>query len=254
MSLVKTLAKAAIGIAVAKGVGSMMSGGSARGSTSPGGGVSGGGSPYGGPSSRGPSLEGGGLDSILGKMLAGDGPRGRGSVGAALEELSRISTTALNAPGDPGVRGRQFDSPSQDSFGDLLNQSLDRFDEPATKPTADQEQLAGILLRALIQAAKADGRIDAGEEGQLKEHLRELDRAELEFINAELAKPIDVSGLAREVPNGAEGQVYMMSVMGIDLDTNQEARYLQELAQALGMNARTVNSIHDRLGEPRIFR
>lgn len=255
MSLVKALAKAAIGIAVAKGVGSVLSGGASRGGAARGGTVAGGGSPYGGSVSRGSAPGGAGdLADVLGKMLGGGGPRGRGSLGGALEELSQISTETFSAPGSTGNKSRPFEKPGSGSFGDLLNQSLDHYGEPQTMPTAEQEEFAGVLLRALIQAAKADGRIDASEKERLMKRLGDLDRAEVDFVNAELAKPIDVSGLVRDVPNGAGTQVYMMSVMGIDLDTNKEARYLQELSQALGMSREAVNAIHDRLGEPRLFR
>lgn len=252
MSLVKTLARAAVGIAVAKGIGTVVGGGAARGSS--GGGMVGGGSAYGGPVSRGSASGGGSLADVLGKMLAGDGPRGRGSLGGVLEELSGISTDAFGSPGQSVDPSRSAQAPGRDTFGDLLNQSLDSYGEPEAAPTAAQEQLAGLLLRALIQAAKADGRVDAGEKQKLMAQLGDLDRAELDFINAELAKPVDVAALARDVPPGAAGQVYTMSAMAIDLDTNEEARYLQELAQALGMNAAMVNAIHDKLGEPRIFR
>jgi uncharacterized membrane protein YebE (DUF533 family) len=136
----------------------------------------------------------------------------------------------------------------------LLDQSLNRFGKPDTQPTREQEELAGLLLRALLQAAKADGRIDANEKAKLLEQLGELEPDEVAFVNRELAAPIDVGELARDVPRGAEHQVYAMSVMGIDLDTQQEARYLQELASALDLDPGTVNAVHDRLGEPKIFR
>ncbi len=293
MSMVKALAKAAIGIAVAKGVSGMMAGGGARRSGSSGGmadiltsamggssrsgggladllgGAMGGGASRGAPSGgladiltgamgAGAGASGaGGIADMLGKMMSGDGPRGRGSLGGALEELSRISTGSLGSPeGATGLRGRdaRFDAPSGGSFGDMLNRSLDSFGQEPATPTAAQEALAGLLLRALIQAAKADGQIDAGEKKMLGEHLGDLDRSEIDFINAELAKPVDVVGLARETPKADAAQVYMMSVMAIDLDTKQEAQYLHDLTQALGISAATANQIHDRLGEPRIFR
>ena len=255
MSLVKALAKAAIGIALAKGVGGMMSGGAARGGAAGSDRVAGGGSPYGGAVSEGTAAGGiGDLADVLGKMLGGSGPRGRGSLGGALEELSQVSTDSFSSPKDAFDTSRPVEAPKRGSFGDLLNQSLDHYGEPQAKATAQQEEFAGVLLRALVQAAKADGRIDAGEKEELLKHMGELDRTELDFVNMELAKPVDVSGLVRDVPSGSEAQVYMMSVMGIDLDTNKEAQYLQELSQALGMNASSVNAIHDRLGEPRLFR
>ena len=103
MSLVKALAKAAIGIAVAKGVSGMMSGGQSRGQGS-GGGSYGGGSRYGGQSARGSATGAGSITDVLGKLLAGDGPRGRGSIGGALEELVDLArlplpTTIVIGPG-----------------------------------------------------------------------------------------------------------------------------------------------------------
>ncbi|MEM1129638.1 MAG: DUF533 domain-containing protein [Pseudomonadota bacterium] len=315
MSMVKTLAKAAVGIAVAKAATSMMGGGRRRGSASAGGiedllgsvlggsaggrsmggrggggiedllgtmlggaagGAAGGrgaagaggigdllgavlgggaggpgtGRPYGGAASRN------GGDSVggaLGQILGGQGARGRGSVGGALEELSRMSTGSLQPQGMRDA-GQSFDRPGQGSFGDLLNQSLNHYGEPDRAPTAAEESQATVLLRALIQAAKADGKIDASEKSQLTEQLGDLDQSEVNFVNSELRKPIDVAGLARDVPKGMEGQVYMISVMAIDLDTKEEAQYLGQLAQALGINPQQANAIHDRLGEPKIFR
>lgn len=254
MSLVKTLAKVAIGIAVAKSLGTMVTGSEARPrQTPPRGGTAGQGTPYDGPLSRGSGADGGIIDA-LGKVLGGAGPRDRGSLGSALEGLSRLSRPGHVSTGRMTSPERRFEAPETGSLGDLLDQSLQRYGEPRSEPTQAQEEFAGLLLRALIQAAKADGRIDPAEKKQLRERLGDLDRDEVEFVNMELAKPVDVGALARDVPRGAESQVYMMSVMGIDLDTRQEARYLQELAQALGLDAPTVNAIHDRLGEPRVFR
>lgn len=254
MSLVKTLAKAAIGIAIAKGVGSAVSGGTSQGAETSRGHTPGRGTPYGTSNSSSSALGGSDLVDVLGKMLGGSGPRGMGSLEGALEDLSRVSTNSFTAPRTKPGQTSAFDAPKPGSFGELLDQSLDHYGEPPATPTAKQEELAAILLRALIQSAKADGRIDPGEKEKLLKNLGKLDHEELDFVNAELAKPIDVPGLAREIPKGAEAQVYMMSVMGIDLDTNKEAKYLAELAQAIGMSPETANAIHDRLGEPRLFR
>ncbi len=50
-----------------------------------------------------------------------------------------------------------------------------------------------------------------------------------------------------------EQQVYAMSVMGIKLDDQNEAQYLHQLASAMGLEQRTVNAIHDKLGAPKIY-
>ena len=45
----------------------------------------------------------------------------------------------------------------------------------------------------------------------------------------------------------------MMSVLGIDLDSQEEAKYLHELASAIGISKEQVNHIHDQMGVPKIY-
>jgi len=54
----------------------------------------------------------------------------------------------------------------------------------------------------------------------------DVSAAERDFVRGQLDKPVDVRGLAGAVPQGLEAQVYMMSVLGIDLDSKAEAQYL----------------------------
>jgi hypothetical protein len=254
MSLVRTLAKVAAGVVVAKAVQGMVSGGGQRGGASQTRPASSGGGlddllgqVLGGTSGASPVSKGGGLQDMLGQVLAGRaGPAAgsqTGSLGAQLDELSRMSR-----PGGPGA------GKASGSFGEKLNQSLERFGEPDQPPTRDEEALAAVLLRAMIQAAKADGRIDPNEMGRLRERLGHVDQEELEFVNSELQRDVDADDLARSAPAGSEQQVYLFSVMAIDLDHDSEARYLHKLARALRLDGPTVNAIHDKLGMPRIYR
>jgi uncharacterized membrane protein YebE (DUF533 family) len=100
----------------------------------------------------------------------------------------------------------------------------------------------------MIQATKADGKIDEAEKRKILDQLGDAGEAEMRFVKAELAAPVDIQGLARQVPKGLEGQVYAMSVMAITLDDRQEAEYLHQLAQALGIDPQSVNQIHAQLG------
>ena len=110
------------------------------------------------------------------------------------------------------------------------------------------------MLRAMIQAAKSDGKFDSEEQEKLLGRLGDVSSAERQFVNNELGKPIDIEGLAREVPRGLETQVYAMSVMGIDLDNQNEAHYLDQLAKSLGIDERTVNAVHAQIGAPALYR
>ena len=307
MSLMKTLAKIAIGVAVAKGVSSMT--GKKRGSSGGGGlldALTGGG---GQTTSRGGSLEdmlgsvlgggskaadrqsgglggmldslsnastprggvntasssGGGMDSILEGLTGGGSSGGLGGLlggltgggtGGGLGDL--MGGLTKGGGGDlggllGGLMGGGAAAVTTKSFGNKFNDLLSGVDEEEEPPTAGQEMAAGLMLRAMIQAAKSDGKIDDVEREKLLGRLGDVSAEERAFVNAELASDIDIAGLAAQVPNGLEAQVYAMSVMGIDLDSRVEAQYLHDLATAMGLDKDGVNHIHAQLGVPSIY-
>jgi uncharacterized membrane protein YebE (DUF533 family) len=287
MSLGKTLLKVAIGIAIAKGVSSMTKGGSA--SAGPSGGTGGGGlgDALGGGIGRGTRIDTsskGGLEDILGEVL-GTGSKARtggssastksggGGLGDLLEQMSgqKRSSPRATAPkggledllgGLTGGRetARQTTSrgASSGGVGDLLDQVLnDR--KPGgpislPEPQREEELSAAVMLRAVIQAVKCDGELDEDEKARLMKAMGEADQREVQAVQAELNRPVDVAGLARLVPAGLEPQVYLVSLMAINLDQKAEAEYLHKLAGELDLTPDQVNAIHDKAGAPRLYR
>jgi uncharacterized membrane protein YebE (DUF533 family) len=287
MSLGKTLLKVAIGIAIAKGVSSMTKGGSA--SAGPSGGTGGGGlgDALGGGIGRGTRIDTsskGGLEDILGEVL-GTGSKARtggssastksggGGLGDLLEQMSgqKRSSPRATAPkggledllgGLTGGRetARQTTSrgASSGGVGDLLDQVLnDR--KPGgpislPEPQREEELSAAVMLRAVIQAVKCDGELDEDEKARLMKAMGEADQREVQAVQAELNRPVDVAGLARLVPAGLEPQVYLVSLMAINLDQKAEAEYLHKLAGELDLSPDQVNAIHDKAGAPRLYR
>ena len=324
MSLMKSLARVAAGVMLAKGVGSMVRQSQARaGQSAPqtrgrqtgggilgdllntglggalGGGMGGG---MGGSAQRGTTASGGGLGDILGQVRGGGQPgttsgRGRpyggpnspgaqGGLGGLLDQLTRqtgastrgtatrTGTSGGGGLGDilgglvggagagaaagslGGLLGGLLNGPAQRgaqqqndaSFGELFNDALARQDEPEVTPTAEQNAIAGLMLRAMIQAAKADGKIDEAERERLLGQMGDLDDEDRAFIREQMAAPVDAQALAREVPKGLEPQVYMMSLMAIDFDNRTEAEYLNSLAQAMGIDRQVINQIHQHVG------
>ncbi len=259
MSLLSTLAKVAVGVAVAKGVSSMARNRGAGGASAGGGtgSVFGGAQSAGGTSGGGLGdlLRGGGLGDMLknsgagglGGLLSGQstgsGANTGGGIGGILEGLSKASR-----PGSGAVA-----QPSGGSFGDMFNQSLDRFGEPETPPTPEHEDSARIFLRAMLQAAKSDGRIDDKEKQNLMGHLGDISKEDMAYVNEVLESPVDAKALAREVPDHMAHQVYSMSLLAIDLDSKEEAQYLHDLAQALNIEPRDADAIHDQMGEPKLY-
>jgi len=231
------------------------------------------GSIFGGGARMAPGGSGGGLGDVLGGMLGG----GRGSSGGLGGMLGGMLGGGSSSGGGLGdlLGGILGGGPSQSGGGgglaDLIGAAMKQFGgssggaggaldvdltqfQPNIEPEAANEQ-ALVLVRAMIQAAKADGQVDMEEQQKILEGFGdEVSREELDFLKEEMARPLDVEGLVRSVPRGMEQQVYLMSLTAIDLDTNPEAQYLHQLAQGLGLDQETVNAIHDQLGAPRLYK
>ena len=109
------------------------------------------------------------------------------------------------------------------------------------------------MLAAMIQAPKSDGTFDNAEKDKLLGQLGDVDSEEAAFVQAQLQAPVDIDGLVSNIPDGLAPQVYAISVMGIDLDTQDEVQYLHKLATAYGMQPAQVNEIHAQLGVPSLY-
>ncbi|MEO9821632.1 MAG: DUF533 domain-containing protein [Paracoccaceae bacterium] len=283
MSLMKTLAKVAIGVAVAKGASSLMNKQSSAGGTGLGGllgglagaagGSSGTGSPFGGthsPSTAG-AAGGGSLQDMLGGLLGGGAGGSAGGLGGMLEQLGgggaggggglqdMLGGLAGAAGGGGllgGLAGAMQKRPASNSasFGEVLNSSFDQTPQATIEPSADQEAAAALMLRAMIQAAKSDGQLDDAEQEKLVGQLGgDVDQEEAAFVRSEMQKPVDVQSVINDTPAGMGPQVYAMSLLAINLDSQNEAKYLHSLAQGYGLDPAQVNDIHSQLGVPSLY-
>jgi uncharacterized membrane protein YebE (DUF533 family) len=126
-------------------------------------------------------------------------------------------------------------------------QMLDAFTGKTAVSDA-MEDNARLMIRAMIQAAKADGEIDAEEREKILAHLGDMGPEERAFVAAELERPVDISGLAQDAGHSMRAQVYAMSLMAMRVDKASEAAYLDGLATALGLDAGERQAIHDRMG------
>ena len=106
----------------------------------------------------------------------------------------------------------------------------------------------------MVNAAKADGRVDNAEQEKILSKLGDdISQAEADFLKTEFAAPLDVTHFANSVPDGLEPQIYALSLTSIELDTQNEAQYLGQLAQHMELDPSICNQIHDQVGAPRIF-
>jgi uncharacterized membrane protein YebE (DUF533 family) len=119
--------------------------------------------------------------------------------------------------------------------------------------SAQATDQATLIIRAMINAAKSDGEIDETEREKIITHLGDVSDEEAKFLRTELAAPLNTEEFIRSVPRGMENQVYLMSLTAIDLDSQAEAKYLQQLAQGLRISEQTCNQIHEKVGAVKLY-
>lgn len=186
-----------------------------------------------GGSQSGAGRTGGGIADILGGLMGGGSAGGTGLgalIGAAMSQF-----------------GGQRQGATQSNFNsrDYLPEGVQY------EQAADQ---AAIMIRAMINAAKADGQVDREEQQRILGKLGNVTRDEIDFVRRELAQPLDLDDFIRSVPRGMEQQVYSVSLMAIDLDSNAEAQYLHKLAQGMGITPEVCNMIHEQFGAPVLYK
>lgn len=269
MGLMGTLAKMAIGYAAARGV-DKMSGGGGLGS------LLGGGAQV---SAQNPAAA---AQGQMGRMMSGQMPDGAdnpmsglmdmfgggaggagGNPMAAMMEKMQSSGMDLSAlmGGGGGSQGKGLLSSLGGGgagmgglmaalgggTGQGIDSMLGAFNAKETAP--DAEAMAALMLRAMIQAAKADGGIDEAEKAKILETVGDdADPDDIAFINEQLAAPIDAQALAQDTPQMQRIQVYSASLMTIRVDTQAEAEYLDSLAKAMSLDEPTVNTLHMQMG------
>lgn len=154
--------------------------------------------------------------------------------------------TGSSMPPPPGgaLGGRQPSPPPPPMSGD--NSPL----APQASP-GEAHTIATTLIRAMIAAAKADGRIDAEERRRIVDKMAEADHEERAFLEAELDRPLDLEDILARVDRPEVAvEVYIASLLAIDADTDAERRYLAALARRLQLDPGTVTRLHQQLDRP----
>lgn len=190
------------------------------------------------------AASGGGLGDLLGSVLgggrsssAGSSSARSGGSNAGMAILATIAMAALKNWTD----SRRAQASAAGAAG-FAPQELETMTAPDTE---------ALILRAMVSAAKADGRIEEDEIQRIvgKVGADGLSEEEKQFLMRELRAPLDLRALVAEVPNEmVAAEVYAASLLAIDLDTQEEVAYLRQLAQALRLDRETVARLHQITG------
>jgi len=178
----------------------------------------------------------GALGALLGSVLGGGTGSVKGAVGGGA--LAMLGALAYNA-----LRGTQQES-QEVPLG---------LREPSSAAEKDQlEGQAGLILKAMINAAKADGRIDQNEIQRIIGRLGEagIDQKTQDFVISEMNKPMDTEGLVAAAKGNPQlaAQLYAASLLAIEVDTQGERSYLDNLARSLGLAPQAVANLENTMG------
>ena len=242
MSFMRTLATVAVGFAAAKGVQKYTQMGGMAGMQDM------------MKNTQGP----GGMTDQLAQMADKMGiPGGSKAVKDLMASFNMPGGTSMAGMGGLGGMG----DAAAAGFGGLLSaikgaataggQQMDEMMDGLFKNTPVSlaaENNAKLMIRAMIQAAKADGEIDKEEQKTIMEALKGAPKEEIDFVKAELAKPVDVMSLAQDAGEATKAQVYATSLMAIRVDNPNEIAYLRQLATALGMDDAARDKVHASMG------
>ncbi|ABA73837.1 MULTISPECIES: tellurite resistance TerB family protein [Pseudomonas] len=170
----------------------------------------------------------GGLGGLLGGLLGGGGALGGGT-------QRRSGGTNYAALASLGMMAFQAYQAWQRSQASAAPQQTPQTADLLSGPQVEEHSHA--VLRALIAAAKADGRIDESEKHLISSEIgRHTDDPNLQqWLDDEVAKPLDPTEVAQAAQNdpAMAAEMYLASVMLVDDQQDAERNYLDELAAAL---------------------
>lgn len=110
-----------------------------------------------------------------------------------------------------------------------------------------RQQLGLTLVRAMIAAARCDGLLDAQESQAIFQRIHSLDIApeDRDLLVQEMGKPVDIDAIvASATTPEVAAEIYVASLLAIDVDTVAEKSYLDMLAARLQLPQDLVAELH----------
>ena len=179
----------------------------------------------------GDNLAAGGIGALLGALMGG----------------SQSTTANTLGGGMMGLLGMMAYKALKNSMGGSSAQAQ-QVPQTYTPPTPQQQSSdAEIIITAMIDAAKADGQVDADEFQRITSTLQKngLGQEGMNYVIQKLQGPMETAKIVAAVKGRPElaAQVYSASVMAINVDTDAERRYLTKLGKAMGLSSDVMQNI-----------
>lgn len=203
------------------------------------------------------------IDRILSQLLSGGVGAGLAGVlagGLLTSKVGRkVGKGALELGGAAAIAGLAYTAWQKYQRGNAQGAEGEKSAEPtptvlraagflpALQQANGEDALARELLRAMLAAARADGKLDTGEWRKLSEHIARAEIGEVEraALYAELEKPVSIDEVVAVATTPARAiELYTASLLAIEVDSAAERGYLAMLAARLGLDEALVASIH----------
>lgn len=113
------------------------------------------------------------------------------------------------------------------------------------------EQTATLILKGMINAAKAGSQIGHEETHTMISLIRESNCCNdtQKLIFEEMQLPLNLDRLVNEIPNeSVAALVYAASLFAIEVDTPAELEYLEQFVQRTGLDARVAQQLLSAVG------
>lgn len=203
----------------------------------------------------------GGLGQLGGLASPGKQTLAMGLLGVAVAAFEHFTENRSQAPSSGAAPGSAPGIPPQPPAapppppGAAISAGPPPSAPPAAPPAAPAaasepgQDEALLYLRGMIAAAAADGRIDAQERGKIIGQLDRsgLDSEEHDFLVREMRQPADIDALVQAVQTPQQAlNLYVCSLLAIEVDTEAERDYLRRLAQGLRLSPERLSAVHTR--------
>ena len=212
------------------------------------------------PARRRPRRSTGAASLLTGRSVEARAARAIGALaaGAITEWMTRSSRQAEAAPPPPPAptpgRRAGVDVAGPPRRIPTTGGSPWAAPKPPPAPAPDgpdaEEAEALLMVRAMIAAAKADGRVDAAERAAIAGQLDAagLSAEERDFVLADFDRPLTPEALAREARDPMlRARLYAAAFAGTGEITPPERAWLDALAQALKLDKAAAAAIEERL-------
>lgn len=164
----------------------------------------------------------------------------------------KLTGTALKVGGVAAVGGiaykayNEWQRQQQQQAGTIVDTGTPIADLAEVEANARSE----AIVKAMISAAKSDGHVDNDEQKLITAKIESLGMEQeiTSFLMKELNKPLDVAEVVASADSPeAAAEIYLASTMVVDLTAPDERKYMDALAEGLGLDAELVTELESKV-------